>query len=513
MQLAMNAAAALTMGALLGAQTTVVQVEDYVPEADLQMTTMTMGNTTDIMGHMTGMPGGTAVLYALPHGDSINSSLLTPFGIASLDAAGKGVFKLPVPTSIYETLPMGLQLDFVAAVVDHKTGQIEVTPLDSLMLGVQPCEQLNYNFNPEGVPLVAGETLSTQYASVGLTISCDNKTPGNPDKAIIFDSGNPTGEDDDLVTPGFGPNNNVPLGNVMIVAEDDVDLDMDGLVDDPDDEAGGGIITYQFDTAVSFCDITLLDLDDGGGSELRFYLNNALVDTVPLTPGGENSVQVIAGFVEQFDRMEVDFVSSGAVAGFGFVFCPTRINFDTFTAGGSTGLVAGEQLTNQLNSLGLTVSAVNNFMGHPDKAILFDTGNVTGEDDDLATPGPGLNNDTPLGLVLIIAEDDVDDDMDGNVDDPDDEQFGGTMTFQYISDVVFQSAKVLDIDTNESGMISFYDEFDNFITSLAMAPLGDNSVQTLAEEIRGVRRIEVFLSGSGALADLEVCPDFSGTAK
>lgn len=508
MHLRIATLAALALGGSLAAQTTLSQVSfgaADITTLDLHAYTETQGSMTSIMVHVEGIPGSPVNLFAMPAGSTLAGPMAL-FGVGQLDGTGQTTFAFPIPSSVYETFP-NVDIDFVAATHDLNA-QVVATPIDTLRLGVLPCEQLDFDFDAEGNALEAGEQLLAQYASIGLNISADNKNPTHPDKAILFDSGNPTGEDDDLMTPGPGPNNNTPLGLLMIVAEDDVDLDMNGLVDDPDDEADGGIITFQFDDPVSFCDITLVDLDDGGGSELRFYLSNVLVDTVPLTPGVENEVLTIGALVQQFDRMEVDFVGSGAVSNFGFFFCPSRVDFDTFTTGLPTGLVAGENVTNQYGSLGLFIAAMNNTLGNPDKAIVFDTANVTGEDTDLATPGPGINNNTALGMVLIIAEDDVDDDMDGNVDDPDDEQYGGTMSFSFVSDILFQSATLLDIDEDETGALEFYDGDDMFITFLPLASLGDNSVQTVAEEIGGVRRIDVVLSGSGALAELNFCPDF-----
>ena len=68
--------------------------------------------------------------------------------------------------------------------------------------------------------------------------------PGiNP--VLIFDSSDPTGGDVDLGTPNeayggpgvgnAGASNDTPMGNVAIIAEDLVDNNDDGLIDDPDD--------------------------------------------------------------------------------------------------------------------------------------------------------------------------------------------------------------------------------------------------------------------------------------
>ena len=52
----------------------------------------------------------------------------------------------------------------------------------------------------------------------------------------------------------------------------------------------------------------------------------------------------------------------------------------------------------------------------------------------------------------------------------------------------------------------FFDEFGATIQVLEINALGDNSVQVLTFDRRDVRRFELFLEGSGALARLEMVP-------
>ena len=104
----------------------------------------------------------------------------------------------------------------------------------------------------------------------GVTLSAESDGTGT-DTLIIFDSANPTGGDGDLQTPGPGANNDEALGNLLIIAENTVDGDGDGLVDVPDDEENGGTIVIDFDRPVTMCALGLLDLDKGGiGSVIRF---------------------------------------------------------------------------------------------------------------------------------------------------------------------------------------------------------------------------------------------------
>ena len=125
----------------------------------------------------------------------------------------------------------------------------------------------------------------------------------------------------------------------------------------------------------------------------------------------------------------------------------------------------------------------------------------------LGAPGPGIGNDTALRQVLIVAENDVDVDADGAVDVPDDAAAGGIITVGWAtSDIYFQSATVVDIDTNESAFLRVIPNTGSPV-DLPLAALGNNSVQTLSAVIGPARQIELHLSGSGALAELRICSD------
>jgi hypothetical protein len=160
------------------------------------------------------------------------------------------------------------------------------------------------------------------------TVSVVNNS--GPQSLIIFDSANPTGEDPDLGTPnqtcpGGGPGvgiggqvgqpgeNCVPLGNLLIIAEDIVDGNLNGLVDDPDDDLNGGTITFTWNSPTSPTRIILMDIDNE--SAAVSVSNNTLLVTVDATDLGDNSAQTIdlTGYPAT-DKMVVRFSSSGAVA-------------------------------------------------------------------------------------------------------------------------------------------------------------------------------------------------------
>jgi len=150
---------------------------------------------------------------------------------------------------------------------------------------------------------------------------CVTNYGGGPDLCIVFDSDDPTGGDDDLGTPnedfdgpgdgrggeagGLGPNA-VELGKLLIIAESGRDADHDGLVDEPDDESGGGTISLTFSHAgrLSF---TLVDVDCDE-EEPRFFLYHEgdLVDVVEGESLGDNSASQVdlAGYGD-IDKVKI----------------------------------------------------------------------------------------------------------------------------------------------------------------------------------------------------------------
>ncbi len=161
--------------------------------------------------------------------------------------------------------------------------------------------------------------------------------------------------------------------------------------------------------------------------------------------------------------------------------------------------------------------------GGPDVAIVFDSANPTGGDVDLGTPnedfgGPGMGvggesgaageNSVALGNLLIVAEDDIDANGDGLVDDPDDEAGGGIIKLDFDGPTDVLSLQIVDIEESNQGFVLAYDGANQVIANVPMQMLGDNSVQRLDINAVGVRRLEVVFPGSGAVSDIDLClPD------
>ena len=440
-----------------------------------------------------------ATLSAAPLFDPFSA---VPIGFGLLDAGGSGVMTAGAKNPMLAQLPKNTKLHVWAFFLGDFG--VASTPPDAYLLNTTS-ERLDADYGFGGVALKAGEIVLEQWAPMGLHLSADNKAAGHPDTLIVFDSAAPTGDDGDLATPGYGAGNDVAQGKLLIVAENAVDADADGLVDVPDDELAGGVVRFDFDMPVTITGIGLVDVDEAGG-ELRFLSGAVTTKTIPVPLLGDNSFQAIGFSAENVTRFEVDLAGSGGIAFVDLLPCASIVGFDETTTGVPLDLPAGVELTTQFAAQGIVISAVNHAPGHPDRAILFDTSAPTGEDPDLATPGYGPGNDVAQRKVLILAEDDVDLDLDGLVDDPDDEMKGGVITFEIGYDALFVSATVLDVDAGETSFFEVYDASDALIAVVPLAALGDNSSQTVTPGLYGARRIELHLSGSGALAELRTCP-------
>ncbi len=141
--------------------------------------------------------------------------------------------------------------------------------------------------------LATGAVVSDQYANKGVTISTSSAT--NP--PMIFDTENPTGGDHDLASD--------TAGNVLIISED-------GDSSDPDDNACGGTITFEFDSAAYVRSLNLLDFEQGGTITCYDESGNVLktIDLPGTADGGSFLVDIDC---EGVYRMEVSNPVSGAI--------------------------------------------------------------------------------------------------------------------------------------------------------------------------------------------------------
>ncbi|SLN60138.1 Hint domain-containing protein [Roseisalinus antarcticus] len=144
-----------------------------------------------------------------------------------------------------------------------------------------------------------GTVIDDEYADKGVHISSivDGKVNDSHSPAMVFDSSQPTGGDWDLKTPN--------LGKVLIVSED-------GDSHDPDDEACGGTLRFDFDEPVAMDCITLLDVEEGARVNMYDEDGN-LLNSVHVSTLNNGQKVVDLGDTENVARMDVVFSGSGAL--------------------------------------------------------------------------------------------------------------------------------------------------------------------------------------------------------
>ncbi|WP_025054124.1 Ig-like domain-containing protein, partial [Sulfitobacter noctilucicola] len=157
------------------------------------------------------------------------------------------------------------------------------------------------------------------------------------------------------------------------------------------------------------------------------------------------------------------------------------IDFNAFVAGT---VIDDEYVVSD----GVTVSAVARGDG-ADQAMIFDSNNPTGDDTDLAS-------DTLDGL-LIISED-------GDSSDPDDNDAGGSIFFDFEDLVRIKSLTFKDIEetSGEGTRMIFYNADGEVIENQFVAPTGDGGETTVQLFVPGTARMEVRFEGSGAIDNL-----------
>ncbi|WP_299558530.1 Hint domain-containing protein [uncultured Sulfitobacter sp.] len=147
-------------------------------------------------------------------------------------------------------------------------------------------------------------------------------------------------------------------------------------------------------------------------------------------------------------------------------------------------LVTGETVTDQYRAEGVRISAVANGAG-TDTAMVFDTNAPSGGDDDLATRN--------LDNVLIISGD-------ADAGDPDSNETGGTVTFDFTGLVTVKSLTFLDLD--EPARLFFYGADGSVINEQFVPANGNNGQSVVQLSVEGVDRMKVVTTDSAALDNL-----------
>ena len=154
-------------------------------------------------------------------------------------------------------------------------------------------DECDINFDEQAT----GTVIDDEYvSSEGVKITAFSNT-GAVKKAMIFDTDNPTGYDYDLATQN--------LGKVLIISED-------GDSSDPDDEADGGMLRFEFEEPVVMERLTVLDVEEGAWIKLYDADGNLLKQVDVYTDNNGQKV-VDLGDTGGVYRMDVILGGSGAI--------------------------------------------------------------------------------------------------------------------------------------------------------------------------------------------------------
>ena len=297
-----------------------------------------------------------------------------------------------------------------------------------------------------------GTILGEQYADRGVHITAVGTN--GPDAAIVFDSNRPPTHDPDLA---------VDVGNIAILARNLNGSGSDGIVNDPDENNFGGNQIYSFDQPVSIGSFLFIDKDHGTPDKAIAYdASNDVIKQVLIPVSTNGSVQEINVAADNVSRLEIVYRDSGGSQGSkSIVQTAARRRRHPASA-----LLRGSSLTSRawptalssassIASQGVHISAVGT--NGPDAAIVFDTNLPPTHDPDLAVD---------IGNIAILARNLNGSGSDGIVDDPDENNFGGKVTFTFDQPAHIGSIIFVDHDHQPSDHIDAYDAAGNLIKTV-----------------------------------------------
>ena len=165
---------------------------------------------------------------------------------------------------------------------------------------------------------------------------------------------------------------------------------------------------------------------------------------------------------------------------------PFTIDF----AGLPAGTILGEQYAGQ----GVHVSGEAN-RDFPDALIVFDTNAPPTHDPDLAVD---------IGNIAIFAKSLDDENSDGLVDDPDENNYGGRAIFAFDQAVSIGAFLFVDKDHGSVDFAVAYDGGGDVLASVPIPQASNGSVQRIEVDVDGVRRFELDYGDSAGFTGIEV---------
>ena len=162
-----------------------------------------------------------------------------------------------------------------------------------------------------------------------------------------------------------------------------------------------------------------------------------------------------------------------------------------------TGLPAGTILSEQYASLGVHISGSTSRADLPDAVVVFNSNGTGSHDPDL---------EVGIGNIAILANNLSDNNGDGLVDFPDENNYGGKQVYTFDSPVHIGSFLFIDKDHGTPDRATAFNADGNVISSVPI-PVGANaSVQTIEVNADNAVTLEIRYRDSGALTGIQVCP-------
>ena len=160
----------------------------------------------------------------------------------------------------------------------------------------------------------AGTIIDNEYS--GVTIRALTNSPNSPNAAVVFDTLNPTGGDDDLEAPFFAGDQAVIPGGVLILQENDNCGTL--LCDVPDDDARGGTFFFEWAEPILLNTVDFFDIEeDESGAPITVELetlNGALpMFSVPGTGGDNTWARYSFGDIRDVVALTINLNGSGAI--------------------------------------------------------------------------------------------------------------------------------------------------------------------------------------------------------
>ncbi|MHA2277749.1 MAG: LamG-like jellyroll fold domain-containing protein, partial [Candidatus Kariarchaeaceae archaeon] len=198
-------------------------------------------------------------------------------------------------------------LDRMFWIVPQLSAQVfEIIGSSSNQSSIISCQDVFLDFEgiPHGAPLSYINNLP-QFKDNGITLIAPYDESGPFHTFIIFDSDESRTSDYDL---------EVNEGNIVIVPENDNDWNNNGIFDDPDDHAAGGIQVYEFDHPRTVKSFVFVDHDNNNFARATaFDVEGNVIKHVNIPNGGESSVQTITMNAPNTVRLEIEYHDSGAL--------------------------------------------------------------------------------------------------------------------------------------------------------------------------------------------------------